>query len=61
MKGLYLKSTCKNKRATYEVLVQIGKLIYKQSEMLVNIVEGSKWIAVLGTSRELYIGYLNFL
>ncbi|KAJ6803152.1 IQ domain-containing protein IQM1 [Iris pallida] len=45
-----------NERAAYEVVVINGKLIYKQSETLVNTVEGSKWIFVLSTSRSLYVG-----
>lgn len=45
-----------NERAAYEVIVINGKLIYKQSEMVVNTVEGSKWIFVLSTSRSLYVG-----
>lgn len=45
-----------NEREAYEVIVENGKLVYKQSEIPVNTVEGSKWIFVLSTSRALYVG-----
>ncbi|XP_008775916.2 IQ domain-containing protein IQM1-like [Phoenix dactylifera] len=45
-----------NERESYEVIVEDGKLVYKQTEMLVNTTEGSKWIFVLSTSRTLYVG-----
>ncbi|EPS66310.1 calmodulin-binding protein [Genlisea aurea] len=43
-------------RESYEVVIENGKLCYKQSGTYVNSVEGSKWIFVLSTSRKLYIG-----
>ncbi|KAK9273736.1 hypothetical protein L1049_018546 [Liquidambar formosana] len=43
-------------REAYEVIVESGKLVYRQNGMLVNTVEGSKWIFVLSTSRALYVG-----
>ncbi|XP_073110829.1 IQ domain-containing protein IQM4-like [Elaeis guineensis] len=43
-------------REAYEVVVEDGKLIYKQSGVLVNSVEGSKWMFVLSPSRALYVG-----
>lgn len=43
-------------REAYAVIVESGKLMYKQSGILVDTVEGSKWIFVLSTSRALYIG-----
>ncbi|XP_022750078.1 IQ domain-containing protein IQM1-like [Durio zibethinus] len=43
-------------REAFEVIVESGKLVYKQSGMLVNTIEGSKWIFVLSTSRSLYVG-----
>ncbi|XWS70233.1 hypothetical protein CRYUN_Cryun03dG0031100 [Craigia yunnanensis] len=43
-------------REAFEVIVESGKLVYKQSGMLVNAIEGSKWIFVLSTSRSLYVG-----
>ncbi|KAG1346370.1 IQ domain-containing protein IQM1 [Cocos nucifera] len=45
-----------NERESYEVIVEDGKLIYKQSQTFVNTSEGSKWIFVLSTSRALYVG-----
>ncbi|XP_073007929.1 IQ domain-containing protein IQM1-like isoform X2 [Typha latifolia] len=43
-------------RDAYEVVVENGKLVYKQSEILVNTTEDSKWIFVLSTSRTFYVG-----
>ncbi|GER36007.1 calmodulin-binding family protein, partial [Striga asiatica] len=43
-------------REAYEVTIEEGKLVYKQSGALVDTVEGSKWIFVLSTMRNLYIG-----
>ncbi|KAL8223325.1 hypothetical protein R6Q57_018800 [Mikania cordata] len=45
-----------NERESYEVIVQHGKLVYKQSYSLLQTVEGSKWIFVLSTSKNLYVG-----
>ncbi|XP_059657023.1 IQ domain-containing protein IQM1-like [Cornus florida] len=43
-------------RDAYEVIVDDGKLTYKQNGILLNTIEGSKWIFVLSTSRNLYVG-----
>ncbi|XP_058068920.1 IQ domain-containing protein IQM1-like [Magnolia sinica] len=43
-------------REKYEVIVEDGKLVYKQKGEPVNTVEGSKWIFVLSTTRTLYVG-----
>lgn len=43
-------------REAYEVVVENDKLVYKQSGMLLNTTEESKWIFVLSTSRVLYVG-----
>lgn len=43
-------------REAYEVTVEDGKLVYKQNGVLLNTIEGSKWIFVLSTSRSLYMG-----
>ncbi|KAL3644357.1 hypothetical protein CASFOL_012289 [Castilleja foliolosa] len=43
-------------RESYEVVVENGKLVYKESGTLVDTVEGSKWIFVLSTTRTLYVG-----
>ncbi|KAM7509691.1 hypothetical protein LguiA_020144 [Lonicera macranthoides] len=45
-----------NQRESYEVNVENGKLVYRQSGTYVETVEGSKWIFVLSTSRNLYVG-----
>lgn len=46
-------------REAFEVIVENGKLKYKESDTFVNTVEGSKWIFVLSTSRTLYVGQKN--
>lgn len=43
-------------REAYEVSVEDGKLVYRQTGSVVDTVEGSKWIFVLSTSRTLYVG-----
>lgn len=43
-------------RDAYEVIVEGGKLVYKQSNNLVHTTDGSKWIFVLSSSRVLYVG-----
>ncbi|AQK96263.1 Putative calmodulin-binding family protein [Zea mays] len=53
----YVRLTAEqNERAAYEVVVEEGRLLYKQSGDLVNTNEESKWIFVLSTSRSLYVG-----
>jgi hypothetical protein len=46
----------KIEREAYEVVVEGGKLVYKQSKNLVHTTEGSKWIFVLSSSRAMYVG-----
>lgn len=43
-------------RESYEVIVEDGKLVYRQTGTLVETTEGSKWIFVLSTSRNFYVG-----
>nr|GMD55756.1 IQ domain-containing protein IQM4-like [Ipomoea batatas] len=43
-------------RECYEVIIENGRLVYKQSGIFVETIEGSKWIFVLSTSRTLYVG-----
>ncbi|KZV29653.1 pentatricopeptide repeat-containing protein-like [Dorcoceras hygrometricum] len=43
-------------RESYEVVVEEGKLVYKESGALIDTIEGSKWIFVLSTTRTLYVG-----
>ncbi|GKV00148.1 hypothetical protein SLEP1_g12890 [Rubroshorea leprosula] len=43
-------------REAYEMIVESGRLVYKQTGNPLNTVEGSKWIFVLSTSRALYVG-----
>lgn len=45
-----------NERAAYEVVVEEGRLVYRQSGDPVSTNEESKWIFVLSTSRSLYVG-----
>ncbi|KAK3007453.1 hypothetical protein RJ639_015000 [Escallonia herrerae] len=43
-------------RDAFEVIIKRGKLLYSKSGVLVNTLEDSKWIFVLSTSRQLYVG-----
>jgi hypothetical protein len=46
-------------REAFEVAVQNGRLLYKQSGKLLHTTEGpkdAKWIFVLSTSKTLYVG-----
>ncbi|WOL09080.1 IQ domain-containing protein IQM1-like isoform X1 [Canna indica] len=43
-------------RQAYEVIIEDGKLVYKQSGTSVDTSEGSKWIFVLSTTGALYVG-----
>ncbi|XP_021747025.1 IQ domain-containing protein IQM1-like [Chenopodium quinoa] len=45
-----------NEREAYEVIVEDGKLTYKQSGNLVHTAGDCKWIFVLSASRSLYVG-----
>ncbi|XP_023771245.1 IQ domain-containing protein IQM1 [Lactuca sativa] len=45
-----------NEREAYEVIVEGGKLVFRQTGLLLETIEGSKWIFVLSTSRNLYVG-----
>ncbi|CAO2170384.1 unnamed protein product [Urochloa humidicola] len=45
-----------NERAAYEVIVESGRLMYKQSGEFVTTNNETKWIFVLSTSRSLYVG-----
>ncbi|RZR85648.1 hypothetical protein BHM03_00012666 [Ensete ventricosum] len=56
MRRYSLFTALQKEREAYEVIVETGKLVYKQSGMLVNTTEGCKWIFVLSTSRALYVG-----
>lgn len=38
------------------MIVENGRLVYKQSRIPITTVEDSKWIFVLSTSRDLYVG-----
>lgn len=38
------------------MVVESGKLVYRQTGMFVNTNEDSKWIFVLSTSRAFYVG-----
>ncbi|KAJ4822920.1 IQ domain-containing protein iqm2 [Turnera subulata] len=43
-------------RKAYEVIVEDGKLLYKQTGELLHTTEDAKWIFVLSTSKTLYVG-----
>lgn len=43
-------------RKAYEVVIEDGKLLYKESRELLHTTKDAKWIFVLSTSMNLYIG-----
>ncbi|KAF0926578.1 hypothetical protein E2562_026892 [Oryza meyeriana var. granulata] len=43
-------------RQEYEVVVESGRLVYRQSGVLVHTSDDSKWIFVLSTTKALYVG-----
>lgn len=43
-------------RKAYEVVIEDGKLLYKESRELLHTTEDAKWIFVLSTSKTLYVG-----
>ncbi|KAI4335278.1 hypothetical protein L6164_013940 [Bauhinia variegata] len=43
-------------REEFEVIVENGKLVYRQNGKLVDTDDKSKWIFVLSTTRDLYVG-----
>ncbi|KAG8376167.1 hypothetical protein BUALT_Bualt09G0035100 [Buddleja alternifolia] len=51
-----IKYLAPKERESYEVVIEHGKLLYKQSGTLLDTIEGSKWIFVLSTTRSLYVG-----
>lgn len=55
----FIKYLGPKEREAYEVIVENGKLVYKQSDTLVNTTQESKWIFVLSTSRTLYVGQVH--
>ncbi|TKY53219.1 hypothetical protein E2542_SST24744 [Spatholobus suberectus] len=46
-------------RKDYEVVIENGRLLYKQSGKLVETTGDAKWIFVLSTSKTLYVGQKN--
>ncbi|PQP95511.1 IQ domain-containing protein IQM1-like [Prunus yedoensis var. nudiflora] len=56
LQGQCIKYLGPKEREAYEVIVESGKLVYRQSRKLVNTAEGCKWIFVLSTSRKMYVG-----
>ncbi|XP_072965370.1 IQ domain-containing protein IQM1-like [Typha angustifolia] len=43
-------------RKAYEVIVDNGYFVFRQSGTVVNTIQGSKWIFVLSTTKALYMG-----
>ncbi|XP_020679431.1 IQ domain-containing protein IQM1-like [Dendrobium catenatum] len=43
-------------REAYEVIINDGKLVYKQTKSPVHTSDGAKWIFVLSTNKALYVG-----
>lgn len=54
--GCCLLMGTQQERQVFEVVVENGKLLYRQSGIPVETDEGSKWIFVLSTTRALYVG-----
>ncbi|KAJ9692389.1 hypothetical protein PVL29_011445 [Vitis rotundifolia] len=50
-----IKYLAPKEREAYEVVIDDGKLVYRHSGVLLNTVEGSKWIFVLSPSRNMYV------
>jgi hypothetical protein len=50
-----------NEREDYEVIIENGMLLWKNSRLLVHTNEGSKWIFVLSTTKVLYVGEVDIL
>jgi hypothetical protein len=46
-------------RQEYEVVVESGRLVYKQSGVFVHTSDDSKWIFVLSTTKALYVGQVT--
>lgn len=46
-------------RKAYEVVVEDGRLFYKESGKPVETTKDAKWIFVLSTSKTLYVGQKN--
>ncbi|KAE9602465.1 hypothetical protein Lal_00049717 [Lupinus albus] len=51
-----IKYLAPNEREEYEVVVEHGKLVFKQDGRFVDTDDKSKWIFVLSTTRALYVG-----
>lgn len=51
-----IKYLSPSEREQYEVVINNGKIVYKQNQQPVDTFEGSKWIFVLSTSHNLYVG-----
>ena len=48
-------------RQHYEVVIEGGKLMFKQTGVLVHTSDDSKWIFVLSTTKAFYVGQVNVL
>lgn len=60
---LFLCVLLQKEREAYEVIIEEGKLMYKQSQQIIDTSEGpksDKWIFVLSTSKSLYVGKVHF-
>ncbi|KAJ7958374.1 IQ domain-containing protein [Quillaja saponaria] len=56
LQGQCIRYLGPNERAEYEVIVENGKLVWKQTGIPLSTAEGFKWIFVLSTSKALYVG-----
>jgi hypothetical protein len=58
----YLCVSCtelQQERQQYEVLVESGKLVFKQTGVLVHSSDDSKWIFVLSTTKAFCVGQVG--
>jgi hypothetical protein len=58
----YLSVSCselQQERQQYEVVVESGKLVFRQTGALVHSSDDSKWIFVLSTTKAFYVGQVD--
>ncbi|KAM3401480.1 hypothetical protein ACQJBY_005922 [Aegilops geniculata] len=61
LQGQCVKYLGPQERQHYEVVIEGGKLVFKQTGVLVHTSNDSKWIFVLSTTKAFYVGQVNVL
>ncbi|KAF6994224.1 hypothetical protein CFC21_010980 [Triticum aestivum] len=61
LQGQCVKYLGPQERQHYEVVIEGGKLMFKQTGVLVHTSDDSKWIFVLSTTKAFYVGHVNVL